>query len=153
MKNLIIADIDGCCLDPKGRLHYADKRDWGAYHAAWNLDVPIAQGVLIYRMLLSNPLYEVLFVTAREEKARDYTLRQLQTHVSIGITNRQLLMRSNNDYDGQGGTPDYVLKPRLVREAGYRVEDIFLVFEDRQTMVDEWRRLGCVVYQTAERTD
>ena len=152
-KNLIIADIDGVCIDPSARIPFYKAKDWEGYHYNWQSDVVIPQGAVIYRMLNGNPYYKLLFVTAREERAREYTLHQLQKHVSVGITNDQLLMRPNNDYDGQGGTPDYVLKPRLVQDAGYRIEDIFLVFEDRQRMVDEWRRLGCIVYQTAPRLD
>lgn len=153
MSKIIVADIDGCCLDPTKRLHHIKAEDWESYHDAWQLDTVIPQGSLIYRVLNSLPHYRLLFVTAREERAREYTLHQLQKHVSTGIMNSQLLMRPNDDYDTRGGTPDYVLKPQLIRAAGYTYDDIFMVFEDRQTMVDEWRRLGCVVYQTAARLD
>lgn len=149
-KRLIIADIDGCCIDSLDRIPLIKNDDFTAYHKAWRTDKPIPQGVAIYRMFLDNPQqYKVLFITSREELAREYTLKQLQAWVRTSITDDQLLMRPTGVYSKE--LPDTVLKPMLLKEAGYSTKDVFLVFEDRNSMVKVWRDVyGVMVYQTAE---
>lgn len=146
MPKLIIADIDGCCLDPNERIHHFLNDDIATYHANWHVDTPIAQGVAMYRMLINNPEYQLVFVTGRQEAAREYTLTQLQVHVDSSITSSQLLMRPNH-ISGKD-IHDTDMKPILINEAGYKLEDIFMVFEDRNSVVDMWRQRGITCYQT-----
>ena len=145
VKRVIIADIDGCCIDPTRRLHNLP-HDLEQYHAEWVLDKPINQGVVVYRKFLSDPDFDFFFVTARDESARDYTIKQLRHWVDPLIRDHQLLMRPL----GLEQYPDHKLKPLLLKAAGFDPEDIFLVFEDRKVIVDMWRSKGVVVYQTAE---
>jgi hypothetical protein len=144
----IIADIDGCCLDPEERIPNAEAKDWEGYHALWRTDTPIMAGCLTYALFIESG-HNLIFVTAREEKAREYTLFQLRKFISPNVTSDMLLMRPNDSYS----IPDVVLKPQLVQDAGYKIEDILMVFEDRTVMVNEWRRLGVICYQTAQRDD
>lgn len=147
MKNIIVCDIDGCCIESSERLPFFLAGDLDSYHENHALDKPLIQGVEIYRMFLANPLFRVLFVTARCEDARDYTLMQLQDFISPAITNDQLLMRPRGVY--RDVLPDHAMKPKLLEEKGYKLDEVFMAFDDMRKTVAEWRSLGIVCYQTA----
>lgn len=148
-RKVVVADIDGCCVDCSARLHHILLDNFDAYHAAHPTDRRIPQGCVIYKMFQDNPNFDLVFITSRDESAREYTLDQLHRWVSRDIKDSQLLMRPLKEYSSI--TPDTIMKPRLLREAGHTLEDVFIVFEDLQSMVDHWRSLGLTVYQTEER--
>ncbi len=146
-KNIIVADIDGCCLDPEHRIPHFLAGDLDAYHAAWRHDSAIDPGVVIYQMFLARAdQYRFLFVTGRPESAREYTISQLQDHVHAGIEHSQLLMRPSHITGADMHDTD--LKPMLIELAGYSLRDIFMVFEDRNSIVSMWRSRGITCYQT-----
>lgn len=147
MQNVIVADIDGCCIHSEERLPFLLAGDYDKYHENHELDEPIPQGVAVYRKFLSDPDYRFFFVTGRQERAREYTLDQLHRWVSPSISPSQLLMRPNSITGDH--MHDTVLKPYLLELQGIRPSHIFMVFEDRNSIVSMWRSLGCVVYQTA----
>lgn len=139
---ILVFDIDGCVFDSEHRLHHFLEGRMDEYDSAHVHDVPIPQGVATYTALVySLPGCIPIFVTARGERARDYTTKQLLAQFDFSF---YLLMRPDGDI-----THDMLLKPRLLAEVGVQPKDIFLVFEDRASMVREWRRLGVVCYQTA----
>lgn len=142
--NLVLFDIDGCVLEPAPqRLEAVKRQDWLAYHAAHVYDMPIPGGVAVYKSMLANPDLRCIFLTDRSEANRGYTQAQLD---SIGFGGVPLLMRDRNrkrlDVDGAQS------KVMTLELAGYTVEEVLVVFEDRQEIVDHWRSLGVLAYQT-----
>jgi hypothetical protein len=112
------------------------------YDEAHVHDVAIPQGVAVYRAIVNSSTWTIpIFVTGRSERAREYTIKQLRSLFDFEFF---LLMRPDGDT-----THDMLLKPRLLADACVLPENIFIVFEDRASMVKEWRRLGVVCYQTA----
>lgn len=146
-RNIVVADLDGCCVDPAHRIHFYLSGDMEGYHAAAHLDKPIYQGVLLYQMLLVMPGLDFVFVTARQERARSYTLPWLREYISPKIRNDQLLMRPNHLFRKEKSDAD--LKPELIQASGRQLEKIFLAFDDNQSVVDRWRSLGITCYQPA----
>ena len=147
--HIIICDIDGVCVDADHRLPYLMSGDRESYIKAAVDDKPLTPGCVIYRKFLNDKNYKLLFVTSRKDvlNYRQVTLNQIRNFVSQEIEDWQLLMRpADSDFYT---VPDAVLKPLLVEELGIKIEDIFLVFEDRDSTVKGWRDLGCIVYQTA----
>ena len=146
-RNVIVADIDGCCVFSEHRIPFLLEGDDDSYHQNHIYDKPIEPGVVVYRKFFTDPDYRFYFVTARDERARDYTLRQLKAWVHPDIENKHLLMRPT------GGPAEDLhaarLKPALLRAVGVEAQDIFLVFEDQTSTVKAWRKQGVVVYQTA----
>lgn len=143
-KNIIVADIDGCCIDPEHRIPHFLAGDLDTYHSMWKQDSPIDPGAFIYRTLLERgDEFRFVFVTGRPESAREYTLHQLQEHVHEGIRDSQLLMRPPGEE-----MHDTELKPLLIERAGLDLRDIFMVFEDRNSIVAMWRSRGITCYQT-----
>lgn len=139
---VLVFDIDGCVFDSEHRLHHLLEGRLDEYDEAHVDDVPIPQGVAVYKAIVWATYQAIpIFVTGRSERARDYTIKQLRALFDFDF---YLLMRPDGDT-----THDMLLKPMLLREACVLPENIFMVFEDRASMVREWRRLGVVCYQTA----
>lgn len=150
MKNIVVLDIDGCCLDPEARLGHLKAGDYAAYEAAWRTDKPIPQGIAVYRSFLANPAYRCVFITSRSEEARENTGVMLGAIFGEDLGNALLLMRDNNFTSGKTlGIAEVDIKPYLLTQAGMRVEDVFIAFDDRDDCVEGWRKRGIVCYQTA----
>ena len=147
MKNVIVADIDDCCLSPNGRIQHYLNGDLERYHAEHHTDEPIPQGIAVYRKFLNDANFRFYFVTGRNEDARQYTLDQLHAHIDPAIVSKQLLMRPI--HLPSTVMHDTELKPMLLRQIGIEPKHIFIVFEDRTSVVNMWRALGVMVYQTA----
>lgn len=148
MKKLVVADIDGCCISVEHRLHHWLAGDFEAFADAWHLDSPIDQGVTVYRKFLDDPDFLVLFVTARWERWRHPTLRTLQKHVRATITSEQLLMRPDHMAPELGSMPED-FKPWLLQSHGYKLSDVFIAFDDSQSVINGWRKNGVTAYLTA----
>jgi hypothetical protein len=112
------------------------------YLDLWWKDTPIPQGVLVYDAFLKNPDFRCVFVTSRAEAARDTTLTQLSN--LFDASSFELLMRPDDDHQ----TEDTVLKKALIEAAGISWSEVFIAFDDRPSIVEMYRSLGCVAYQT-----
>lgn len=150
MKNLVIADIDGCCIDNTERLAHYNEKAMDTYESLHHLDTPIQQGVEVYKAFLDNPAFRVAFITGRQERQRVVTYLQLSSlfgsHLLTGVP---LIMRPNHIFSKD--VPCSVLKPQLLLDHGYTFEEVFLAFDDHTDIVNAWRERGIVAYQTAPR--
>lgn len=144
--NVVIFDIDGCCIESDHRLPHLIAGDRATYDSLHLEDSEITAVARVYRMLLGAPDLLCLFVTSRRECAREYTSNQLRALFGDKFLPENLLMRPIEEEMGTD-TPDAILKPRLVAERGYQPSDILFVIEDRNSMVARWRELGVVVMQ------
>ena len=130
-------------IESEHRLHHLLEGRMDEYDEAHVDDVPIPQGAFTYNAVVALSQHTIpVFVTGRSERARAYTVKQLRATFDFDFF---LLMRPNGDT-----THDMLLKPKLLKDACVLPENIFMVFEDRASMVKEWRRLGVVCYQTAK---
>ena len=149
MKNIIVMDIDRCLLDPSARIQHYLAGNLDLYESLWETDTLIPQGLAVYSAFVFNPIYRCVFVTSRREWAREST--ELQLHRTFNTKTWSLLMRPNGctkeDKD------DAELKPWLLETHGFPLHEIFLAFDDRQAVVNTYRELGIVCYQTAECLD
>jgi len=145
MKNIVIFDIDRCILDPKERIHHYLNKDFETYESLWHTDTPIKQGVEVYKTFLNNDTWRCIFITSRREWARETTYKQLL--MLFGMRKFTLLMRPNDCTKEM--KDDAAIKPWLLERAGFSIHDVFIAFDDRQSVVDRWRELGVVCYQTA----
>ena len=153
-KNLVIFDIDGVLMDSQARAQFWVDGDYEKYLNATATDKPIKQGLEVCRMFLRNHQFSVVFVTGRGDTPshRKATLKDLEHYLGIPLDTSQLLMRAwpipeEEKYN------DAVVKPKLITDAGYSLEDIFMVFEDRPSIVNMWRERGTVCYQTEKGWD
>ena len=138
---LVVFDLDGTLADPSHREHFVRRpvgeKDWDAFHAASVRDRPKHEIVRTYLALEATGA-EVEIWTGRDEKYRDQTVEWLAKQ---GIHSPKLRMRPNGDR-----TADDEMKAAWMDE---RDRHVRLVFEDRQRVVDMWRRRGVTCCQVA----
>lgn len=129
----VIFDLDGTLTHTNGKRHYFD----------WNkcdrddLDQIVHAAYLRHRVAGDT----ILIVTGRSEEARESTELWLDFY---GITHERLFMRGKEDF-----RPDYVVKEALFNEHIKGKYNIEVVYEDKQKVVDMWRRLGLKVFQVS----
>ena len=140
-------DIDRCVLDPSERIGHYLSGDISTYESLWSTDKVIPQGYHVYSQFLLDPTrsWRCLFITSRREHARSTTLLQLRN--LWPDAKFDLLMRPGDVTKEM--KDDGEIKPWLLEQNGYSLDDVFIAFDDRQAVVDAWRRLGIVCYQTA----
>ncbi len=84
--------------------------------------------------------YEIVIVSGRSDRTKEATERWLEKY---GILYDQMIMRKRKNF-----TPDNELKERWLEKYLDR-DDIRVVVDDRQRVVDMWRRNGLDVFQVA----
>lgn len=144
IRNLVLFDIDGCLLEPCPiRMQAFMDKDYAGYHAGAHRDAAIPAGLAVYKALLSAPYLVCRFLTDRSENNRSYTQARLD---DLGFGGIPMMMRDKDRKRALvAGGPSKVM---TLLEHGYKLEEVLLVFEDRQDIVDHWRALGITVYQT-----
>lgn len=135
----IICDLDGTLFDIDHRLPYLEAKDWDKFYEAVKDDTPyIWCQELLHAMTLIG--HKLVFITGRNDIARDETERQLKL---LGFDDYKLEMRPESFR-----IPDYKFKQMVYRKK-FKDEAIIFVLEDRQQVVDMWRKEGLVVLQCA----
>lgn len=86
--------------------------------------------------------YKVLFVSGREEKYRDLTVAWFQDHK---INGHELFMRPTDDK-----REDSIVKQEIYDSRIRGNYNVFAVFDDRNRVVDMWRRNGLTCLQVAD---
>jgi phosphoglycolate phosphatase-like HAD superfamily hydrolase len=159
---MIIFDLDGTLADCEHRRPLiagrarGEKARWDEFFARCGEDAPIEPVIAV--LLALRPQARVQIWSGRSEVVRELTERWLTEHVfgnwawtvraAPTMTNDHrvpLRMRPAGDT-----TPDDALKEgwlRAHRAAGG--ERVTMVFDDRQKVVDMWRRNGIVCAQVA----
>lgn len=144
----IISDIDGTIADINHRLHYLDKKDteegvdWDSFFATAKNDVPIIWMIEIIKALHEKGA-EIIFITGRNKNIEAMTRFWLD-----GVFNKmpyKLFMRPEKDF-----RPDYVIKGDILKKEKLAPQEILCVFDDRQQVVDMYRKKGFNVLQCAE---
>lgn len=139
---IALFDIDGCCVDSSFRAEHIEL-DFERYLALHATDKPILQGVMIYSLLMDVPDMEPVFITTRGEEQRTNTEALLES--IFPDREFKLLMRPEGDR-----RKDVEIKQELLEKNGIHPEDVFIAFDDRPVIVEMYRSLGIVAYQTAE---
>lgn len=147
----IIFDLDGTLADISHRLHYikGEKKNWDAFHWACAGDKPKNEIFRLFYELRERGVDRKIFIASgRNDLVRRPTVDWLEIN-GIEPGGYQLIMRENGD-----GTPDEILKEKWLLEGRFGpIKDIWLVFDDRQRVVDMWRRNGLTCLQVAAWTE
>lgn len=133
----VIVDIDGTIANNEHRTHHLKikPKNWKAYEADVHKDTPHEDIIYILKAL-KNSGSRMVLCTGRMENERDDTIKWLVEH-GLDYIFDQLYMRKLNDY-----RPDDVIKAELLQQISIDGYDPKIVFEDRQRVVDMWRRMG-----------
>ena len=137
----VIFDIDGTLANIEHRRAHLRKNppDWKVFNAEMGKDIPNADVVSLYRSLWNTNNYELILVTGRNERTRKLTEQWLTWNE---IPFLRLLMRADQDFRA-----DHVIKEELLDLLLAEGKEIAFTVDDRQQVVDMWRRRGITCLQ------
>ena len=126
----LIFDLDGTLAlfgdkNPYERDFENDKVNWPVYS------------------IIANSPYNVIFVSGRFEEFRKQT--ELFLIKTFGHTNYKLFMRKDGDMRN-----DAIVKYEIYRENIHGKYKVEFVLDDRNRVVNMWRRIGLTCLQVAE---
>jgi phosphoglycolate phosphatase-like HAD superfamily hydrolase len=139
--DVVIFDIDGTLANIVHRRSHLDQTppNWRAFNDAMGADVPNEAVVSLYRALHTGGLYDLVLVTGRNEAFRKVTEQWL---IWNEIPFTQLLMRADHD-----SRADHIIKEELLDQLLAQGKRIAFTVDDRQQVVDMWRRRGITCLQ------
>lgn len=142
MKDIIVVDLDGTLANIDHRLHFIkqEKPDWKGFYKACNKDSVNEWCFALIRALTALGK-DVRIVTARSQEAYLLTSNWLQEHGVDDYIYKFHFVRGIGDY-----TSDDELKIKWLNESGLKDRILFVV-DDRQRVVDMWRKEGLVCLQ------
>lgn len=137
----VVFDLDGTLADLTHRLHYikGESRNWDAFHHACIYDEPIREMIALNKMLAGCGACIDIW-SGRSDAVRPQTEQWLKEH---GVRYRYLQMRTQGDF-----TPDDQLKESWLTSTLVTPKPD-IAFDDRQRVVDMWRRNGIRCLQVA----
>ena len=157
-KNLIICDLDGTIANIEHRLHYikGPNKDWASFTKACVNDEPYKDVIeILWNMYDAGRKHGerptdlqkvsdrfIYFFSGRSDVVRKETEEWLQRWVvspsSLKNDGRPYLyMRKEGDY-----RPDTTIKYEMMYELKITPDDVLCILDDRQSVVDMWRKEG-----------
>ena len=144
-KTTVIFDLDGTLALVDKRREIAKKPngkiDFDIFYDPQyiELDEPNSFVIELAKMYKRDG-YEIVIVSGRSDRTKEATDRWLEKY---GILYDRMIMRKRKNF-----TPDNELKERWL-EKYLDLDNIHVVVDDRQRVVDMWRRNGLDVFQVA----
>ncbi|MEP0191783.1 MAG: HAD family acid phosphatase [Erythrobacter sp.] len=140
----VLFDIDGTLADIEHRRHLVegDNPDWAKFFDLMGSDsvnLPVAE---LYLALWSSTSFECVLVSGRPEEYRPVTEQWLTWNE---IPFNRLLMRRAKD-----NRKDAIVKEEILKQLLSEGADIAFTVDDRQSVVNMWRRNGITCFQCAE---
>lgn len=145
MKPCFIFDLDGTLANGDHRLHHIknDPKDWTAFYAACGADEPIRH--LIEVLIALGHTFQIFIVSGRSDEVRTETMAWLRHHLgSTYLMETDVIMRKHGDHRN-----DDVLKIEMLAEVRAMGYEPLMAFDDRNRVVEAWRRAGVPCAQVA----
>lgn len=152
-QKVVIVDVDGTLSNNDHRQRFLDKEKysgmteddrWECFFSLCFLDSPKIATIETVTALYKAG-HRIVIFTGRPEKYREPTREWLNFHQ---VPFSALYMRPDEDR-----APDHEVKEKMLSkmymDSGFSKHDVMLVLDDRQSVVDMWRRLGLTCFQVA----
>lgn len=148
MKDTIICDLDGTLANCEHRVHHVQSKpkNWDAFYAGIKDDdynYPVLN-LLDKFSGYEGWKYKIIFCSGRPERCRGDTEWWLREVCQFGSEDYTLLMRKDGDF-----RQDYIVKQEIL-DQHIDKDRVLFVLDDRQQVVDMWRRNGLTCFQVAE---
>ena len=137
----VIFDVDGTLMDVQHRRHFVEQspRNFKAFRKAMADDTP-NEDVVMMAKLLKKAGHRIIIATGRLQSERAITLKQL---LGAGVVFDAIYTRENvHEFKSDSEVKEKFLD--RMKEDGYNPT---MAFDDRQKVVDMWRRNGLRVFQ------
>lgn len=140
-KKVAIFDIDGTLADIKHRRRFLNENppNWRKFNDLMGDDTPNKPVLSLYMTLWGTSRYELILASGRSENFRSITEKWL---VWNEIPFERLLMRNKDDHRA-----DYLVKQDIHDQLISEGIVIEFVVDDRQQVVDMWRKNNVVCLQ------
>ena len=144
---IVIFDLDGTLADITARRTLSTndyyKMDWCVFQDPKNIDleVPNQKVVDMLDMIDNTDKYQIWILSGRSDVTKDVTIDWLSNN---GINYDHLIMRPQKHLY----MADNDLKQMWLDDIG--VNNVAMVFDDRQQVVDMWRQNGLTCFQVAD---
>jgi len=146
LKRCIVFDIDGTLANCSHRVHHVNgsKKNWPAFMAGIPADTANAQVVYLnalfkYARSQGATAMPTFLCSGRSESERADTEAWL---TKFSVDYDKMFMRKAGDYRA-----DHIIKRELLDEIRADGFEPWLIFDDRQCVVDMWRKEGLFVLQ------
>lgn len=146
--SVIICDLDGTLCNLEHRRHFASKgegKNWGEFFRHMSEDTPYLWCVDLLKRMSYGRAHTVVFCSGRPDNYRKETTAWLEQH---GLTNLHtdfyLYMRHRQDQRQDNIVKEIILDFELLT----RFTPFFMI-DDRQQVVDMWRKRGYTCLQCA----
>lgn len=147
MKNkIVVVDVDGTITNCKDRVDkYLSVQDYEGFLQHCGEDKPNKDIIELVELLSTK--YKIVFFTGREHRVNDITQKWIKDNIKLECPNSKIIYRKDKDL-----RHDMIVKPENLKAylAKNPDEEVFLILEDRNSVVDIWRKLGYRCLQVAE---
>ena len=136
----IIFDVDGTLMDIEHRRHFVVQRpkDFDSFRAATKDDTP-KNDIFAIAKAMKAAGHRIIISSGRNKSQMDITVEQINRN---GLTFDAIFMRSDQDW-----RQDFIVKEGMLKKMRDSGFDPTMAFDDRQQVVDMWRRHGLTVMQ------
>jgi len=141
VKQTVIFDIDGTLADIRHRRGFleGERPDWNRFNAAMGDDTPNAPVMTLYKSLWETGQFDMVLASGRNERHRRVTEQWLiWNEIPFG----RILMRADKD-----SRADHIIKQEILDMLLAEGRQIAFTVDDRQQVVDMWRRNGITCLQ------
>jgi FMN phosphatase YigB (HAD superfamily) len=141
VKQTVIFDIDGTLADIRHRRGFleGERPDWNLFNAAMGDDTPNVPVVTLYKSLWETGQYDMVLASGRNERHRRVTEQWL---IWNEIPFERILLRTDKD-----SRADHIIKQEILDMLLAEGRQIAFTVDDRQQVVDMWRRNGITCLQ------
>lgn len=157
---IYLIDIDGTIADCSHRLHFIDGSDfiptpyavftpdWNSFFKACVDDAPINPVIEVVKALRERGGNLIVFITGRSLLVQAETCHWLSSH-GLPVSLQNLYMRTQGDH-----RPDRLVKSelfdRFLRDRDISDTSGIIVLDDRDQVVQMWRKRGIRCFQVAD---
>ena len=153
MKDIIVCDLDGTLCNIDHRTHFVqvaqgERKDWDSFFNGVPNDTvnkPVLE--VLDRFRLASDEFEIVFCSGRPERCRLDTIEWLKKYYFVerkGRLNYGLHMRQDGDFRRDDIVKQEILDKHIDKDR------VLFVLDDRDQVVDMWRRNGLTCFQVAE---
>ena len=144
-KKIIIFDLDGtlALIDKRRDISTKDngKMDWSKFFNPDMIDLDDPNTPVIQMAKLLSSSHRIFILSGRSDVTQDATIAWLNNH---GINYDHIIMRPQKHLY----MADNDFKQLVLDDIG--VDNVDMVFDDRQQVVDMWRKNGLTCFQVAD---